>query len=103
MNIDYRKLPEVQEELLSLEEMRASDDDLTRQVGCNLYEQAGSRFLLDVRVTDPGLAQLALIKIFGERVGINLPGLEIAEIRFKAVDEKNAIKQWLQDRLKELG
>lgn len=103
MNIDYRQLPEVQKELRDLEEMRAAtDDDLTVQVGRTLYEQAGTRFLLDVRVTDPGLAQLALLSIYGA-VGINLPGLEIAEVRIKGADEKNAIKQWLQERLKELG
>lgn len=102
MNIDYRQLPEVQKELRDLEEMRAATDDLTTQVGHNLYEQAGTRFLLDVRVTDPGLAQLTLLSIYGA-VGINLPGLEIAEIRFEQADAKNAIKQWLQDRLKELG
>jgi hypothetical protein len=104
MNIDYRQLPEVQKELRDLEEMRtATDDDLTVQVGRTLYEQAGTRFLLDVRVTDPGLAQLVLLSIYDTTVGINLPGLEIAEIRLKNEDEKNAIKQWLQERLKELG
>ncbi len=103
MNIDYRQLPEVQKELRDLEEMRAAtDDDLTVQVGRTLYEQAGTRFLLYVRVTDPGLAQLALLSIY-DAVGINLPGLEIAEVRIKDADEKNAIKQWLQERLKELG
>lgn len=103
MNIDYLQLPEVQKELTDLEEMRAAtDDDLMVQVGRTLYEQAGTRFLLDVRVTDPGLAQLVLLSIYGT-VGINLPGLEIAEIRFQHIDEKNAIKQWLQERLKELA
>ncbi len=103
MNIDYRQLPEVQKELRDLEEMRAAtDDDLTVQVGRTLYEQAGTRFLLDVRVTDPGLAQLTLLSIY-DAVGINLPGLEIAEVRLRDADEKNAIKQWLQERLRELG
>lgn len=103
MNIDYRQLPEVQKELRDLEEMRAAtDDDLTVQVGRTLYEQAGTRFLLDVRVTDPGLAQLVLLSVY-DAVGINLPGLEIAEVRLRDADEKNAIKQWLQERLKELA
>lgn len=103
MNIDYRQLPEVQKELRDLEEMRAAtDDDLTVQVGRTLYEQAGTRFLLDVRVTDPGLAQLVLLSVY-EAVGINLPGLEIAEVRIKDASEKNAVKQWLQERLKELA
>jgi hypothetical protein len=103
MNIDYRQLPEVQKELRDLEEMRAAtDDDLTVQVGRTLYEQAGTRFLLDVRVTDPGLAQLVLLSIY-DAVGINLPGLEIAEVRLKDASEKNAVKQWLQERLKELA
>ncbi len=103
MNIDYRQLPEVQKELRDLEDMRAAtDDDLTVQVGRTLYEQAGTRFLLDVRVTDPGLAQLVLLSVY-DAVGINLPGLEIAEVRLKDADEKNAVKQWLQERLKELG
>lgn len=103
MNIDYRAMPGVQEALQKMEAMRRSDNADIKCHGEGLYAFAGTEFSIVVRVTDPALAQLALLSIFDVAPAINLPGLQIAEVCLRDEKSRQVIRAWLQERLKERG
>lgn len=103
MTIDYRSIPEVQQALNKLESMRQSEDAWTAHVGRTLLHNVGDVFWLAVKVSDPELAQLVLLSLFYNPFSINLPGLQLIGTSLPGDREKQAVKQWLQDRLRELS
>lgn len=101
--IDYRSLPEVQNKLERLREMRASEDAELRCFGRTLWEVEGSDCWLHVRVTDPAVAQLVLLATLQVAQAIPLPGFELLEVRSQIAEPREAVEQWLRNRLAELA
>lgn len=102
MTIDYRSIPEVQEALNKLEAMRQSEDDIIERLGRTLLPNAGDEIWLRIKVDDPSLAQLVLLSLLREPYSLNLPGLQLIGTSQPGEREREAVKEWLDYRLKEM-